>query len=171
MIVKEFLKKYEKNKDISKHITKKYLPYAEKITLCNRIIDATCYTKISDDKKIFKIDTPSRQMLLMLSIIDKYTDIDINWEDALADFDALSESELLGEILKVIPENEVTLCSSLLDMCLDDLMTNTRDLLSWVESKVEASNMVINTILETVMNTDELKPIINSLGIGEILSK
>jgi len=171
MTVKEFLKKYEKNKDISKYITKKYLPYAEKITFCNRIIDATCYTKISDDKKIFKIDTPSRQMLLMLSIIDKYTDIDINWEDALADFDALSESELLGEILKVIPENEVTLCSSLLDMCVDDLMTNTRDLLSWVESKVEASNMVINTILETVMNTDELKPIINSLGIGEILSK
>ena len=171
MTVKEFLGKYAKNKDISKHIIRKYLPYAEKIMLCNRIIDATCYTKISDNKKIFKIDTPSRQMLLMLSIIDKYTDIDINWENALTDFDALSEYELLGEILKEIPESEVTLCSSLLDMCLDDLMINTRDLVPWLENKMEASNMVVNAILETAMNTEELKPIINSLGIKEILNK
>jgi len=171
MTVKDFLMKYEKTKDISKHITKKYLPYAEKIALCNSIINTTCYKNITEDRKIFKINAPSRQMLFLLSMIDKYTDIDINWEDAVTDFDALCERELLGAIIKEIPESEVTLCSSLLDMCLDDLMTNTRDLVPWIEGKGEAFGMALNAILEVVMNSEELKPIIDSLGIGEILDR
>lgn len=171
MTVKEFVTNYNKTKNIEKHITKKYLPYAEKISLCNRILESTCYEKISEDKKIFKINTPLRQMLFLLSIVDNYTDIDINWQNPLEDFDQLNESKLLNEIIAIIPESEVAQYSSLLDMCLDDLMTNTRDLISWIESKVEASDMVVNAILETIMNTEELKPIVNSLGIEKVLPR
>lgn len=171
MTVKDFITKYEKNKDISKYITKNYLPYAEKIALCNRIINSTCYENITGDKKIFKMNTPSRQMMLMLALIDTYTDIDINYKNVLADFDTLSEKGLLGAIIKEIPESEVALCTSLLNMCLDDLMTNTRDLVPWIESKGEAFGMVLNAVLEVVMNSEELKPIIDSLEIGEILDR
>jgi len=171
MTVKEFVTNYNKTKNIEKHITKTYLPYAEKIALCNMILKNTCYKKVSEDRKIFKINTPSRQMLFLLSIIDQYTDIDINWKNSLSDFDELSETKLLGEIIKAVPESEITQFSSLLDMCLDDLMTNTRDLMSWIESKGESLGMALDAILEVVMNSEELKPIIDSLGIGEILSR
>ena len=171
MTVKEFVTNYNKTKNIEKHITKTYLSYAEKIALCNMILKNTCYEKVSEGRKIFKINTPSRQMLFLLSIIDQYTDIDINWKNPLSDFDELSETKLLGEIIKAVPESEITQFSSLLDMCLDDLMTNTRDLMSWIESKGESLGMALDAILEVVMNSEELKPIIDSLGIGEVLPK
>ena len=171
MTVEEFVTNYNKTKNIEKHITKTYLPYVEKIALCDKILKFTCYEEISKDKKIFKINTPLRQSIFLLSMVDQYTDIDINWQNPLNDFDELSETKLLGEIIKAIPESEITQFSSLLDMCLDDLMTNTRDLISWIESKGESLGMALNAILEVVMNSEELKPIIDSLEIGEVLPK
>ena len=171
MTVKEFVTNYNKTKNIEKHIIKTYVPYAEKITLCTKILEITCYEKISEDEKIFKMNTPSRKMMFMLVLVDTYTDIDINFQNVLEDFDILSEKELLGAIIKAIPENEVTLFSSLLDMCLDDLITNTRDLIPWMENKIKASSIVINTVLESLINSEQIKPIIDSLGIGEVLPK
>jgi len=171
MTVKDFLTNYNKTKNIEKHIIKTYVPYAEKITLCTKILETTCYEKISEDEKIFKMNTPSRQMMLMLVLVNTYTDIDINFQNVLEDFDILSEKELLGAIIKAIPEKEVALFSSLLNMCLDDLITNTRDLIPWMENKIKASSIVINTILESLMNSEQIKPIIDSLGVGEILGR
>ena len=172
MTVKEFLDDYKKTKSIDKHIVKKYLPYAEKISFCTNIVESTCYEILSDGKKIFKVNSPFRNALFLLNLVEHYTDISIDWKQgALSEFDALSESETLALIIKTIPESEVKQCSSILEMCLDDLMTNTRDLVSYVESKSQAVGLMLNTVYDMLINSDEGKTIINSLGIGEVLSK
>ena len=162
MTVKNFLSSYKKTNNIEKHIIKKYVPYAEKIITCDKIIKHTCYESISD-KQVFKINTPLRQCLFLLSIIDIYTDIDIDWDDPLKDFDLLSEDGILGLIIKSIPESEFTLFSSILDMCIDDLITNTRDLVSFVESKLTAIEMVSNSIIEMLGQEDTKNAISNLL--------
>ena len=161
MTVKEFLINYEKTHDIEKHVIKKYIPYAKKVSMCDRIVRSTSYETIAD-KQVFKINTPARQELFLLNMVDLYTDIDINWENNLSDFDVLSEKELLGAIIKAIPESEITLFSSILEMCLDDLMTNTRDLVSYIDSKLTAIDMVSNSILEMIQS-EEGKAIIENI--------
>ena len=149
MTVKEFITNYNKTKNIEKHITKKYVPYAQKVSLCDRIVRSTSYEEVAG-KQVFKINTPARQELFLLNMIDLYTDIDINWKDSLADFYALSESGLLGGIIKEIPESEITLFSSILDMCVDDLMTNTRDLVSYIDGKIESISLGLNALLDAI---------------------
>ena len=162
MTVKEFIMKYEKTHDIEKHIVKKYIPYAEKVSMCDRIVRSTSYETIAD-KQVFKINTPARQELFLLNMVDLYTDIDINWEDSLKDFDVLSEKELLGVIIKAIPESEITLFSSILDMVLDDLMTNTRDLVSYIDAKLDVLGILTNLALDA-LQSDEGKAVIENIA-------
>lgn len=162
MTVKEFLMNYEKTHDIEKHVIKKYIPYAKKVSMCDRIVRSTSYETIAD-KQVFKINTPARQELFLLNMVDLYTDIDINWENSLSDFDVLSEKELLGAIIKAIPESEITLFSSILEMCLDDLMTNTRDLVSYIDGKLTAVEVLANSALE-MLQSNEGKAVIESIA-------
>ena len=89
--------------------------------------------------------------------------IDINWENSLSDFDVLSEKELLGAIIKAIPESEITLFSSILEMCLDDLMTNTRALVSYIDGKLTAVEVLANSALE-MLQSNEGKAVIESIA-------
>lgn len=171
MTVKEFLDDYNNNHELDKHIVKKYIPYAEKISWCDLIIKSSCYEKVSEDKQIFKINSPTRQMLLSMTLIRAYTDIEVDNSDILSDYDNLTESGLLMLIIDSLPEDEVNRWYNLIDMCLDDLMTNTRDLVSYIDTKVQSYEMIFGKLYETMINSEEGKSIINSLGIGEVLPK
>lgn len=161
MTVKEFVNKCKINKDIEKYIEDrikiKYLPYSTKIAIGERILNATCYT--NTEPNLFKINTPMRKMLFMLSMINEYTDIDIDWNNSLSEFDALSENAYIGIILSKIEETELNLCSSILEMMLDDLLSNERDLVSYIDTKVESMKLGFDSLLETI-NSEEIQKLI-----------
>lgn len=152
MKVKEFINKCETSKDLDKTmeevVTVTYLPYAEKINLCEKILNTTCYT--NTEPKLFKINSPARKMLLMLSFVDKYTDIEIDWNNVLQDFDDLSRSHYIGMLLSKIDEAEIQQCYSILEMMLDDLITNERDLVSYIDTKIEAARLAFETISSAI---------------------
>lgn len=165
MTVKEFINKCKMSKNLDKYledrISVKYLPYATKMALAERILNSTCYT--NTEPNLFKVNSPFRKMLFILSMIDEYTDIDIDWGNIMDEFDMLSENNVIA-IIEKIPESEFTQCSSILEMMLDDLIMNERDLVSYIDTKFEAIKLGFDSLLETIGSEEIQKLIIDKLS-------
>ena len=146
MTVKEFVNEYnqasDKEKCINKHIIKdKYVSYAEKITRCKNIIDTTMYVTV-EDKRFFKQNSVSQYMLFSLTLIDLYTDIEIDINDSLNIFDLFEKHCLIGKITSSIPINEKNNFEFILNMMIDDLMINTRNMVGFIEDKLNELSLL-----------------------------
>ena len=125
MDIKEFVNKFNEYKDkenlVKKHIVNNYIPYARKIAVCTNIVKSSCYVNV-DQISVFKMNTPIKSMLLSLTFIQEYTDLELS-KNPMEDFDLLSESMALGVIIKCIPESEVLQLTSMLDVMIRIMMT------------------------------------------------
>lgn len=85
---------------------KQYLSYDKKIDLALTTIEQS---------KEFKPVIPNRSRLFVVNLINVYTDLELTIED----FDVLSQNFLLEPILSSF-EKEYNICSSILQMCLQE---------------------------------------------------
>ena len=161
MKVKDFVTKFNNVKDksdidsfLNKHIIKNYVSYAEKLTHCKNIINICCYSSINE-KKFFKMNSPMKEMLLQMTFLKCYTDIEIDPAN-IEEYDMLMESKLIGLLIGHIDKSEISLFSSILDMMINDEIMNTRDLVSFLENKIDTINMTLNSLLD-VVDSEEIK--------------
>lgn len=101
---------------------KEYLPFAEKRELCKVVLDACC----TKEDGLVKVDSVSRYIIFTLSVLSRYTTLEFSSGeeyDSLDEYDMLCESHLLDIILAVIGD-EYTACNNMLNMMMDDIMTN-----------------------------------------------
>ena len=157
MKVNDFIKEYNNANDkeayIENSITKKYIPYHEKMTDCEMIILAT--TKY-DNK--FRINSPMRFMLFVTTLISRYTNIGEN-EDLLSTYELLEENELIDKIISVIPQNEYKSYETILNMELSDYMENNRSISAIVEGLSLSFENVINNINNVPQDASEVAAI------------
>ncbi len=154
MTIEELIKKTKSNQkfDFKKVIKKQYVPYIEKLTECNRIIEATCH-KTVDGRKFISINTPARYLMFVMRLVDIYTDIDIAFEGTKATdaYDLLQENGLLSPILDAIPKGEYSEFSTLLDMVLDDFRDNEYSITSMLynfKESLHISEELVNEIID-----------------------
>ena len=143
---------------------KDYVPFAEKRELCAQVLNA-CNTK--DDSGLIKVDSVSRYIIFTLSIISKYTNLEFSSGedeiDSLDEYDMLCQANLLNPILDVIGA-EYTTCNNMLNMMMEDIMTNNNtienvvgavlgklgdsidDFITVISDKVESMNLDLNQI-------------------------
>ena len=86
---------------------KSYLPYDKKIQLAVDTIN---------DSEVNKPSAPYRNRLFIINLIRTYTDLEVTVQD----FDVLSQNMLIVPILSTF-ENEYKICSSIMNMCLDEI--------------------------------------------------
>lgn len=140
-----------------------YLGYATKLFLAQNIINQTCMK----DGKVH-IDSCKKYIMYIYTMIKFYTNIDIQEKDLMVQYDLLDENGLVEKILALIPEKEVTTMKTILDMKLNDLMTNKYGTHAFVEEQMdrienisskfsEAFAPVIDTLTENVKTLDENK--------------
>lgn len=143
-----------KDKDgfIKKHMTKQYLPYANKLSIAKSIAKTCTHVKV-DDKEIYKKDTPAQYFTTVMSLITQYTDIEIDANIVDKAYDALVECGAMQALLASIPESEVTEFRTLVDMCVADIFENERELASFLETKLDAINMATNQMLSSLGET------------------
>lgn len=103
---------------------KEYLPFAEKRELCEVVLDACC----TKEDGLVKVDSVTRYIIFTITVISRYTNLEFSsGEDAeydsLDEYDMLCESHLLDIILAVLGD-EYTACNNMLNMMMDDIMTN-----------------------------------------------
>ena len=154
--VGEYIKKTLEVKD--------YVPFAEKRELCAQVLNA-CNTK--DDSGLIKVDSVSRYIIFTLSIISKYTNLEFSSGedeiDSLDEYDMLCQANLLNPILDVIGA-EYTTCNNMLNMMMEDIMTNNNtienvvgavlgklgdsidDFITVISDKVESMNLDLSQI-------------------------
>lgn len=156
MRTKEFLMGYKVAKDksayCSKHIKTTYIPYVDKIATAKlNIVEPSTHKEVSGNK-IFWRNTPVQALLFSLKLVDKYSDIEINPEKIYDEYDELVKVGALSDIIKAIPQNEVAEFDTVVKMVDADIEYNERSLPSWIENKVDALNIGLETILD-VMQT------------------
>ena len=148
MKVDDFIAKYndvyDKDKFLYDAIVVQYVPYRNKIADCNGIIKAS-----SELDGIYKINTPAQFMMFMIQIISRYTEIEKE-EDILGEFEKLDELNLINAIVSKIPEREYASYNTILNMVQDDYRENNRSLLSFIETKVKALGISIDTVIDAM---------------------
>ena len=78
----------EKERYISEVLIGDYIPYERKITMCEKVIRSTMYSKI-DGRETFYANTPAQKMMYSLLLINEYFNINIPY--TLEAFNALNK--------------------------------------------------------------------------------
>ena len=169
--VKEFCIKYNDTNNeqtklelFERIMTPHYVPYEVKVTVCESIIKATYYKKSDDGytERLY-INSPSKHMLFCLNLVKQYTCIDVDFKNALEDFNLLNESALIDVIYSNISERELKEFRMILEMVESDILKNEYETHAFISNQVERfgellghiANPALMTLSESISNMDE----------------
>lgn len=164
--VKGFVEDYEKkltNTEKESYLkgklkTEKYLPYADKLATAENIVKSSSYAMIKEDgvlKKTDKIEinSPLRYILFVMSIIDKYTNIEVNFKNIMPEFDYLNKNNLFEAIFAKIGDREINEFNTVVEMVLDDFVSN----------KFETKNYISDIFLKLASLAEKSYPLIDNI--------
>lgn len=151
---------------IKKHVVNNYVNYLEKCVWCDNIIKMSCHEFELDKEgnivnEYVKINSATRYVAFIMRLIDLYTDIEINFENAefVNQYDKLNKVGAIGHLMSGIPQNESDEFSTLLAMKLDDFRDNEYSITAFLynfKKSIALTNDVINKALES----EEFKTIV-----------
>ena len=161
-----FVKSYKNSKDkegfVKKHITKNYLGYVDKMTIAKNVARYSSHV-ISEDGTvgIYKRDTMMQYFLTQMDIISKFTDIEFPSDLMTEAYDALAECGALNELFRFMPESEVKMINSMVQMAMDDTYINEQDLSVILTNKFDAIGLMLDETLNTLqtISTNTNNPI------------
>ena len=164
--VKSFVEEYEKclnNDDKAKFLksklkTEKYIPYADKLTLADNIINHSSYAMVKEDGMLKQTDrialnSPMRYILFVMTVVDKYTNIEVNFKNIMPDFDALNSNSLIEVIFEKIGDKETAEFNTVVEMVLNDFMAN----------KYQFKNYIDDTLLKVSGLVEKCAPLIDNI--------
>lgn len=176
MTVKEFMKKYNAltNAELKKNyvvsvVKNQYMPYENKVTICQKIVEATYYITTKDkdgnERRKLHVNSTAKYMLYCLNIVNTYTSIEINFKNSLEEFNLLNGSECLDLIFQHIPDREKQEFRKILDLVESDLMQNEYEIHAFISNQVErfgeltsaTLSPLLKMLIEQVANLDEDK--------------
>lgn len=111
---------------------KPYIGYGVKIFLADNIIKTSCLK----NGRVY-IDSCKKYLLYIYALIDTYTNIEINQKEWMFQYDRLDSLGLIEPILALIPEKERATFKTILDMKLDDLMTNRYGTYAFIDEQMD----------------------------------
>lgn len=166
MTVKEFLEdlnkvtgKTVKEERMKKNLNvKQYVSFVDKVNLAERVVYHSTHDFDQKGNVVgdITINSISKYLLHVMGIIDMYTDLDINYNNLVEDYDLLNVNGMIQEIVTLIGEKEIAECQMLLDMKLGDFMQNKLSVYSFVRDQVERfgtlSGITLSSIKEGLAN-------------------
>ena len=81
---------------------KPYLSFAEKKILCDKIIEGSLY----EENGMLLCNYYDKKLFIEISIINNYTDIELDEENIVGDYDILCELGIVEHILKCLDDDE-----------------------------------------------------------------
>ena len=156
MKIKEFTKKYgaiatdKLKEDYLKdnlHI-KTYLPFLTKVTLADKLAKVTTLDK---DTGNVNVKSDINYLLFCRTIIEQYTDLQVETEGFYEEYDLLNESGLSDKIMQMIPEKEIAEFKMICDMKKDDIVCNQSTPKAFINQQIERVATILGVTLKPVL--------------------
>ena len=157
MTIEEFVNGFnsasDKEKYVKKHIVRKYVPYEEKVSRCQRIIDNSMYVKDGDIRR-FRPNTPLRYELFIITIVQCYTDVEYEQGETLNGFNVMAECGANSCIMNSV-ESDAKIFQLVLDMMVDDVIDAERNYVDYINNAIDSILVLINSYVEAMSKADE----------------
>lgn len=114
---------------------RKYLPFAEKKRYAILVVNASNL----NEKDEVVLDSPKQYLTNVFALMEAYTDLELNSDAWVEDYDQLNELGLINRIIMMIPETELTEFDTIRNMVYSDFLENQASLRSWLGRKLEGA--------------------------------
>ena len=141
---------------------KDYERYEVVCAICDQIVASSYFT--ADGQ--FKVDSCKKYLMYVSALLNTYTNIRFDENDALGDFNLLQRYGLVDVIISYIPESQVTMFDSVLNMKSNDLMTNYYEPHAFVREQVVKFAPLILKWIEGILDVAE--DVIKEIDINKI---
>lgn len=139
-----------------------YIPFLEKETLAERVVNATSFGYENIEGEIVQttnveINTSARYILSIRAIIEAYTDLTVESSDFYKEYDALKVSGVLNVLFGtkdtegVIPSNEIEEFYTLVNMKLDDVIRNNTSTQAFISNQVTRFGDLVGNTLNPIL--------------------
>ena len=125
-----------------------YVPFVKKVTYAASLAQNTMIDK---DTGNVRASSESNYLFFVRSIIELYTDLEIENNAFYDEYDLLNESGLLDKIMQMIPEKEIAEFNTICDMKKSDLLQNKYENHAFIASQVERFGTLIGITLKPVL--------------------
>jgi hypothetical protein len=135
------------------------MPYADKLALAENIVKSSSYAMVKEDgalkqTDIIALNSPMRYILFVMTVIDKYTNIEVNFKNIMPEFDALNFNGLIEVIFEKVGDREMSEFNSVVDMVLNDFMAN----------KYQFKNYINDTLSKIFEMVEKCAPLIDNIA-------
>lgn len=160
----------EKTDAIAKIMKKnEHISYADKVDRVGAIAKNSYHSKKKDangsEYEVFEQNSAAKYMLYSLTLVDLYTDLDVDFKQSLEQFEKIN-GEILDGIMSAIDNRELKEFQMLLEFACDDLMVNEYEPHSFIRSQVDRFGELIgNIIVPALENLDvnKIEEVMNKL--------
>lgn len=145
---------------------KPHVSYVARDVVAKQIIDTAHFsfpegvdiTNISEDElknieKVPKINRSAQYIMSALMLVDLYTNIKIDFVKGAFQYDKLVESGIINYVLENVPESEINEFKMLIDYKYDEYYQKYFSMKSYVDSKLNDLELVINTLTDMIATT------------------
>ena len=126
-----------------------YVPFIKKVTYAASLAQNTMIDK---DTGNIRVSSESNYLFFVRSIIELYTDLEIENNAFYDEYDLLNESGLLDKIMQMIPEKEITEFKMICDMKKDDLLFNQSTPKAFINQQIERVSTILGVTLKPVLD-------------------
>lgn len=169
MKVDTFLKLYntkstrDERVDAVKQIMKdSRVSYSDKVDRAGIIAQNSYHAKQRDvngeEREVFRQNSAAKYMLYYLTLVDLYTNLEIDYKQSLEIFELL-DGEIIDIILSLIDDREKKEFKMLLEFACDDLLVNEYEPHAFIKDQVERFGYLIGTTLAPVLENMDLDKI------------
>lgn len=155
MKIKDFVKEYtNRTKQLQEQYLKDnlnittYVPFVKKATYATSLAQNTMIDKETGN---VKVSSESNYLFFVRSIIELYTDLEIENKAFYDEYDLLNESGLIDIIMQMIPEKEISEFKMLCDFKQKDIITNQFEMHSYISNQVTRFGKLIGVTLKPIM--------------------
>ena len=127
---------------------KTYLPFLTKVTLADKLAKVTTLDKDTDN---VNVKSDANYLLFCRTIVEQYTDLQVETEGFYEEYDLLNESGLIDKIMQMIPEKEIGEFKMLCDMKKEDLIFNQSTPKAFINQQVERVSTILGVTLKPVL--------------------
>lgn len=130
---------------------KDYERYEVVCAVCDQIVASSYFT--ADGQ--FKVDSCKKYLMYVSALLNTYTNIRFDENDALGDFNLLQRYGLVDVIISYIPKAQVSMFDNILNMKSNDLMTNYYEPHAFVREQVVKFAPLIHKWIENFLDVAE----------------